>query len=337
MAFNQIPPELYLNYILPHAVRKPMKLLDWIDINKLDWWELSGNPNVIDLLIKYHKNKRNISDNHRLNWSRLSLNPNIIDILIEYFNGAPVYWQGLSYNKSEKARDILKANPDKINWECLVRNDSAWAIELIKSEIIANPSKIGKYHWRFLSENTSKEAIELLKSNQDKIDWIYLSINPSDYAIELIKSALISNNKKKEISWSLLSLNPSDGAIEILKANPNKIVWDNISRNPNPGAIELITKHLISNPNKNKIDWSEVARNESIDAMEILTKQLISNPNNIDWTWLSRNPYAIDILKANKHKIHWGFLSSNPSIFEFDYKKWDELMIEYCERFIYTN
>ena len=30
-----------------------MKLLDWIDIEKLDWSCLSRNPNVIELLKKY--------------------------------------------------------------------------------------------------------------------------------------------------------------------------------------------------------------------------------------------------------------------------------------------
>ena len=33
-----------------------MKLRDWIDIDKLDWFGLSLNPNAIDLL-KENKNK----------------------------------------------------------------------------------------------------------------------------------------------------------------------------------------------------------------------------------------------------------------------------------------
>ena len=36
----------------------------------------------------------------------------------------------------------------------------------------------------------------------------------------------------------------------------------------------------------------------------------------LDWTWLSSNPNAIDLLKANPDKINWCALSKNPSIFE---------------------
>ena len=48
------------------------KLLDWIDINKIDWNNLSLNPNAIYLL------EENID---KINWRWLSLNPNAIHIL----------------------------------------------------------------------------------------------------------------------------------------------------------------------------------------------------------------------------------------------------------------
>ena len=44
------------------------KLLDWIDINKLDWKYLSENPNAIHLL-EQNPNK--------INWFQLSKNPSI--------------------------------------------------------------------------------------------------------------------------------------------------------------------------------------------------------------------------------------------------------------------
>ena len=47
-----------------------MKLLEWIDINKLNWLELSKNENAIELL-KANPDK--------INWLKLSLNPNAID------------------------------------------------------------------------------------------------------------------------------------------------------------------------------------------------------------------------------------------------------------------
>ena len=45
-----------------------MKLRDWIDIDKLNWNELSKNPNAIELL-KENQDK--------INWKLLSKNPSI--------------------------------------------------------------------------------------------------------------------------------------------------------------------------------------------------------------------------------------------------------------------
>ena len=49
-----------------------LKLRDWIDINKIDWNTLSGNPNAIELL-KENQDK--------INWEILSLNTNAIELL----------------------------------------------------------------------------------------------------------------------------------------------------------------------------------------------------------------------------------------------------------------
>jgi hypothetical protein len=54
-----------------------LKLIDWVDINKIDWKHLSKNPNAIELL-KENKNK--------INWYCLSLNPNAIELLKENKN-----------------------------------------------------------------------------------------------------------------------------------------------------------------------------------------------------------------------------------------------------------
>ena len=62
-------------------------LLNWINIDNLDWTYLSLNPYAIHLL----------ADNQdKIDWSQLSLNPTAIH--------------------------LLEANPDKINWDCFSRN-----------------------------------------------------------------------------------------------------------------------------------------------------------------------------------------------------------------------
>ena len=54
MSFSDIPDEIIYKYILPNVVRPPMKLLDWIPNDFYDSysWNLSSNPNAIDILKK---------------------------------------------------------------------------------------------------------------------------------------------------------------------------------------------------------------------------------------------------------------------------------------------
>ena len=177
----------------------------------------------------------------KLNWTYLSINPNAIE--------------------------LLKANPDKIEWKYLSKNRNPEAIELLK----ANPTKID---WEFLSGNPNIEAIELLKTNPEEIDWRALSGNPN--AIELLKA------NRENINWVKLSGNPA--AIELLKANPKKIDWWQLSKNPNPEAIEL----LKANPEKINLDYLSLNQND--EAIELLK----ANPDKIVWGWLSSNPAIFD-------------------------------------------
>ena len=64
-----------------------IKLHNWIDINKLDWWMLSYNPSAIHLLEQ---------NPDKIVWTNLSCNPNAIH--------------------------LLEQNPDKINWSMLSKN-----------------------------------------------------------------------------------------------------------------------------------------------------------------------------------------------------------------------
>ena len=65
------------------------ELRDWIDINKLYWNLLSGNPNAIKLLEQ---------NPDKIDWSCLSENPNAIKLLEQ--NPDKISWIGLSINPS---------------------------------------------------------------------------------------------------------------------------------------------------------------------------------------------------------------------------------------------
>ena len=70
-------------------MNKPIyKLLDWIDIDKINWSYLSQNKNAIELL-KLNKDK--------IDWYYLTENENAIDLLKE--NQDKIYWLDLSLNK----------------------------------------------------------------------------------------------------------------------------------------------------------------------------------------------------------------------------------------------
>ena len=91
--FNENIVENILDYYWNIVDNKKLILLDWININNLDWYNLSQNPNAIDLLLE-NKNK--------INWLSIMRNPNAIKL----FNTTNINWSILSENPN--AIDILK-------------------------------------------------------------------------------------------------------------------------------------------------------------------------------------------------------------------------------------
>ena len=85
------------------------KLLDWIDIENLDWNGLSANPAAIHLLE---------ANQDKINWITLSVNPAAIHLLEA--NPDKINWIYLSQNPN--AMSLIEANQDKIYWCSLSRN-----------------------------------------------------------------------------------------------------------------------------------------------------------------------------------------------------------------------
>ena len=234
----------------PKSIKNKMKVTNSINASKRKG-SLSVLPDdILEKIVNKYKTifkiKYKLKDwipPKKLDWKYLSANPNAIELLKE--NPQKINWEGLSANSSQYAIEMLKAYPKKIDWFYLSTNQNPYAIELLK----ANSEKID---WEGLSGNPN--ATKLLKANPEKIDWGWLSSNPSQYAIELLKA------NPDEIQMSYLSSNPNPYAIELLKANPNEIDWLFLSTNPNPYAIELLK----------------------------------TNPKNIDWEYLSMNPSIFD-------------------------------------------
>lgn len=150
--------------------------------------------------------------------------------------------------------------------------------------------------WRKLSKNPN--AIPLLKKNPEKIAWEWLSCNPSPDAIPLLEE------NPEKIDWHFLSKNPT--AIPIIEKNLDKVKWEMLCTNPN--AIPLLKKH------PEKVVISYLCGNPNPDVIPFLHKfEKIMKKMDSTWWGLSKNPHAVNLLKANPERINWNSLSANPN------------------------
>ena len=77
-----------LKIVSSYLVKPKMKLLDWVELDKLDWYGLlSTNPNAIYLL------EQNMD---KIDWMKLSGNPNAIHLLEQ--NMDKIDWCNFSTN-----------------------------------------------------------------------------------------------------------------------------------------------------------------------------------------------------------------------------------------------
>ena len=125
-----------------------LKLLDWIDINKLDWYYLSVNPNAIHLISEALEQNRD-----KIYWRELSRNPGAIHLLER--NIDKINWDNLS--KNSNAIHLLEQNPNKICWYDLSGNPAICTYDydkirahclIFKEDIIKNrfhPRNIPKF------------------------------------------------------------------------------------------------------------------------------------------------------------------------------------------------
>jgi hypothetical protein len=196
--------------------------------------------------------------------------------------------------------DCSKPPTTMHGWQMLSHNSSARAVQLLK----ANPERIDWYALAHFTEAT--ELLRLLPSA--KIPWQPLSSNPAPGAIQLLTEeirrcphAWIPENGHLCNPLYNLSANPE--ALHVLDlVRPCR---HGLCRNPRVEALNLLQLQYL-----NAGDWDILSANPA--AIQILT----DNPSKINWVALSRNPAAMPLLKANFSKIVWGVLSANTGAFE---------------------
>jgi hypothetical protein len=175
--------------------------------------------------------------------------------------------------------------------------------------------------WYNISKNPN--AISFIEENMDMVCWCGLVKNPS--AIHLLNEDTVQiayadcwenlfsnihgidfffNNSNKLIEYNYDPSWDTDDYDELI----NTILGESMSKIcKNPNVISFINRDDPDILFGLSVDWSSLSQNP--DAIDILK----ANKDKIDWSNLSKNPSAIDILEANKDKIDWSNLSKNPN------------------------
>lgn len=225
-----------------------------------------------------------------------------------------------------------------IDWNTLSGNEHPMAMEMLEQNI-------DKIDWKMLSSN--RNALHLLEKNIDKIDWKELSYNRN--ALHLLEQHI------DKIDWKFFTMYNKNAKIILQKdeyANHPRYLHY-LCRFAKYDEICILEQHLedideqrewVQSVNERRmhsvppkppmfvpidnLNWSTLSWNTH--AMDILEK----HPDKIDWKYLSYNshPRAIQLLQENLDKIDWYELCSNSSplvgqILEQHYEKisWDSL------------
>jgi hypothetical protein len=97
---------------------------------------------------------------------------------------------------------MLRANPDKIDYNALAKNTNADSLALLEKGTIKDDAKF----WRNLSSNPSPAAIEMLRTNPAKIYWNGVMANQCVEAMRLLAENF---DRVGTGSWAILQENPA--------------------------------------------------------------------------------------------------------------------------------
>jgi len=267
------------------------------NIDKINWSELSANPNAISLLKKY-KNKidynrllenENAIDMIEQNLDKitdityLGLNKNAIHLIDKYFN--IIYKNDKEYKflNNENIIFCKKFRKKALKYSGLFVTDkninrNKWCNIFNNKNIHILLEKYIKYiDWKSIQYEygikmpllNNKYAYPFIIKHYKKIDWNHLSYCECPEIIEILKKNI------DKINWFELSSNQSNEAIKLFYNNIDKINWKKLSNNNCDEAIKLIKKY------PDKISFQDTYLNNNIEIMELYYKYYmsLSTPN----------------------------------------------------------
>jgi len=179
---------------------------------------------------------------------------------------------------------------------------------------------------------------------KEKLDWFILSGNnaatellmeQADYENSLSQEEYDKLEKEKKISWMRLCNN--EEGVKILKKYPSKILWSYLSNNSKQQAVDMIKERLeyekVNVPDideHNRVSYNSLCYNENPEIMELIKERIeyeiilweenedLQMVDILDWSYLSANPSAIELLKSNIDMIDWVSLSTNTNPLAID-------------------
>jgi hypothetical protein len=324
---NILPKDI-IHIIYEYAYLKPVKLLDWIDPNKIDWYSIQSNRSVyLDRFLQ-----DNIEEHgDKYNWSSLCANPNTMELVNNNFIINPNIINIKSIYLNEKSLKLIKIllsnnfsninckfiQPKKVTWEYLIKNKDSiyYIIHLIK-----------KYSY-------IDNLIEYFIHNMDMINYtireIASDIICSSDDIKMIET--IMNVNVNYLNMKELCKNPNAINIinKLIDSYPEKINWKSIAENPSIHMLKIgnvnfsnrAMKLLARNPNginiwKERIDdyiqyIDELCYNDSLDAINILKSIPLDRFYDMDIFILSGNKHIMEIADKLCDRLDWFTLSLN--------------------------
>jgi hypothetical protein len=352
----------YLN-MLPDEYR----LRDWIPDEKIDWRGLCQNPNAINMIeerlaldstlskeeynIRYYRLTNGL-EYKTVNWSSLSINKNAIKLIKERIIAEDLLtlqeyetlgfanrldWTSIAVNEDYEAMKLLGMKPSKINWNLLSINKNAMELfilpkyneeKLIEPEILFNIMHYAnkKLDWSQLSRNEG--AIKIIKEHLRFEDTIPLEIyNDLDSSNIIDWGGLAANPKALSIITKFIEKYIQYEDIDDEEhpyyryAKHFDDIWRNLSKNPTDAAIKYLNEKY-----PEKINWRAFSGNPK--AIKYLNDPI--NYERIDWSKLSKNTAAIDLLKENIEKIDWYYIScnTNPKAMELIRVKFEQELLD---------
>jgi hypothetical protein len=238
----------------------------------------------------------------------------------------------MSNIKTKQIEKLLRVGDSYTGSESDVLQDSAIKLDNLPRDILE--TIVQNYQKLQPSKYVLRDWVP-----KEKLDLFRLSGNPcatellmeqADYENSLTEEEYDKLEKEKKISWMRLCIN-EEGS-KILKKYPSKILWSYLSNNSKQLAVDMIKERIEYEKinvrddyyDENRVWINSFSDNKNPEIIE-LVKERIEYENGLspyeydmlevadvlDWCYLTENPSAIDILKANPGKIVWSLLSNN--------------------------